>query len=687
MQAESEKRVPINSWSWDEVLSNTGTGQEAEVNYEYGSVRAFGRAVAYQVLGRIAELGGVHTPELMQDSRNLFSALAQRPPAEFPLAPPGDCTFSLADVQLMIKRFKVVRFFDVRDPEPLATIQALINFAFRGEYQLKEDPQKGRTLVTLQSRRAGESLSYGGLVYTQDQKDSEFKRLESEYILNVNSGLFPALDGWIVDGERYFCLGDLGRWVNTATHGENNLGQVNVAYDMRNHESLQYLLEHVNDAYNEPRDGFGFNVVFTTAVVAGSELLVRYAATDAELQLWEQKFAQPQPEGNAVLELEPGSPNFGLCKALTLIYAGEPIQLASTLPLPATRPEPDLNLLYVPKLDLMRAATAGYSVHDFVHVLFNPFQESVKKSAKSQPRRYDWDRIISYVHIPEDEPTLLAEFQAFVRSLGRLFRGPKEKSKWYNHAKKDSISLTELRSFIGDFQVTHHADTKLAYPRSLMKELINFAVAGQFELRETVPGGYSYGLFTKKRLIQDEFVTYYSGRWQSQNVDKEGTPLRLQSSYLLAPDRKFFQPPYTELQFLYWGWVVDAQRFFRLNELGRWINHPGPNQQRNVNWDLERENRDGQVYSLEEFIESDMLFTIVADQPVIEPDMELLIDYGELGPHQAFPLYEQDANVDADLYARFTIFPGEYIRSEVPEKEDVVSAGEKRKFMAAKVGQ
>jgi hypothetical protein len=201
--------------------------------------------------------------------------------------------YTLDNVVKEIKAYKVVYYFDVRHEQSLNAMTALINFAFHNQYEVFVDPKKGRGLKTLVDRQRGESIKYGGRWQTQEYEQI-YKRLQSHYVLQMDGEKYPKLKSWSLDGERYFKLGELGRWVNTATFMEANMDKINMGYIQPTTESVISTLLDV--------DRIKYNVtVNVDRIRAGTELLVRYNLDDEKQKEWETMFLQPQSKENATI--------------------------------------------------------------------------------------------------------------------------------------------------------------------------------------------------------------------------------------------------------------------------------------------------------------------------------------------------------------------------------------------------
>jgi hypothetical protein len=287
----------------------------------------------------------------------------------------------------------------------------------------------------------------------------------------------------------------------------------------------------------------------------------------------------------------------------------------------------------------------GLSVSEVVHLLFDEIVGvKVKKLLK---------------HVQIESPQQQEAIGQFINNLN-------VKNKRVFFAKqKPFISVAQLQLLLSRFKVTHYDDVHNSETRHQMRIIINFIYYGRFEIRPSRASNAGYGLFALSTVDFDTTITTYGGRWLSDNTEQEGELPRIANRYLL--ELPFH--PYLRQK----GWVLDGEAFFRLKDLGRWINHPPKNRRATVTWKF------NDTISLEEWLSSGMTLNIVGQT---QKGAEIYMNYGENSPMETFPNYANMPNVQVvqnNLVATHTIFPGENIKLElVPPAEPLPAPGQKR---------
>lgn len=298
--------------------------------------------------------------------------------------------------------------------------------------------------------------------------------------------------------------------------------------------------------------------------------------------------------------------------------------------------------------------------------------ESIERVVKDVLQQYA--ERITYDTIEEED--------AIAGFLNELETLDPESAKTMVTTSQTSIPVQTLKHWLGQFVVTHYWDVRDSVRLEKLVAVVNFVHYNHYEVRSSTIPDAGYGLFALKNMDQCTPLFRYGGRWWSDNDEYDGTPPRLDNYYMLKPNPDEFNqnPIAADLAFLK-DWVLDGERYFRIYDLGRWMNHPPPDTQAQVVWKLN-------AMPLVQFIEQGMPMSIVLKKGMtIQKGDELFMSYGVHGPSGTRPDYGTMGNVIIDaqrghMYARHTITPLEYIEiynfSAQMEEEP---KGGKRKIM------
>ena len=179
---------------------------------------------------------------------------------------------SLDQFRTLLGQFRVTHYFDVHDPLRREQMRILINFIHEGKYELRrsglgKDSGFGLfTLRNLDNFSSNALFEYGGRWMSDNAEDEGVPlRLENRYVIEpAETGDFDfLLKGWVLDGERFFQLKDLGRWVNHSST------QTNVKWVLRH--DYPSLTEFIRAGM--PMD---YKLMEGVSVAAGSELFINY---------------------------------------------------------------------------------------------------------------------------------------------------------------------------------------------------------------------------------------------------------------------------------------------------------------------------------------------------------------------------------------------------------------------------
>lgn len=144
-------------------------------------------------------------------------------------ADPDDFTnkqtgFDAGELRTVLVKFRVTHFEDVRDPDRVRMIVALMNFCLFDKpvrIQQSNIPGAGYGLfATAPITQRKIVADYGGRWNSMPRKESVKSdqyapRLQSNYVITAMSNA-QQLNGWLLDGERFFTLGEAGRFINAA---------------------------------------------------------------------------------------------------------------------------------------------------------------------------------------------------------------------------------------------------------------------------------------------------------------------------------------------------------------------------------------------------------------------------------------------------------------------------------------
>jgi hypothetical protein len=285
----------IYTLSWNDVISL----YKPSINRPRPNVAGFVNLLLNQVILRVK---GVESQ--MERLEALWQDLGGESIGQYDLMD-DNRYFDFVEFVNLIKDFKVVYLFDVNDKVALKQMEILINFAFYGQFYLKETPGKGRGLYSSRiidkAQFNKNPIIYGGRWHSRDYNTVFPERLQSDYILEAEHIKYPALKGFIIDGERYFKLGELGRWINhTSDYSRGVL--VPVFYSQLKRKKIRDDEVALQRALSK---GLQFKVRAGRTITKNKEILISYSRGKGREQ-WEETFGKQQELTNVKIDRDDG---------------------------------------------------------------------------------------------------------------------------------------------------------------------------------------------------------------------------------------------------------------------------------------------------------------------------------------------------------------------------------------------